>query len=73
MRHHSFASWPKSETPQSTKSLPGAPPVPAAVVAPAYSDLLKRELLALADERGVSVSSRDAKTKIIAALEAADG
>lgn len=68
MRHHSFANWPTPAAPE-----PSPEPAPAAPEPQDYSALLKRELLALAEEKGVSVSSRDTKAEIIAALEANDG
>lgn len=81
MRHHSFANWPK----QTTESPPADPPsiapatddlVPDGVpvtIAPDYSGLLKRELLEMAEDRGLDVSSRDTKAEILAALVADDG
>ena len=71
MRHHSFANWP---TPAPAPAAPEPSPEPAPAPEPQdYSGLLKRELLALAEERGISVSSRDTKAEIITALEANDG
>ena len=42
-------------------------------IPPDYSGLLKRELLELAEERGLDISSRDTKAEILAALVEDDG
>jgi hypothetical protein len=51
------------------------PDIPTEAPAPehAYGDLLKRELLELAEGRGLDVSSRDTKAEILAILVASDG
>jgi len=70
MRHHSFPIWELPKQKQTPVSTPEPVTESASVVD--YSSLLKRELLALAEERNLSVSSRDTKAEIIAVLEAND-
>lgn len=73
MRHHSFPIW-IPEKPAAPQPL-ARPDIPTEAPAPehAYGDLLKRELLELAEGRGLDVSSRDTKAEILAILVASDG
>jgi len=72
MKHHSFASWPKTHVKQEAVA-PATPSPTHTEPVPNYSALLKRELLELAEGLGVEVSSRATKAEIIAALVARDG